>query len=234
MRFEANANAGPLPQTLVCPQEVLSLSRALAVRTLQLEMEYAARALEDEVCDILGSDVDGEWRVCEVVVVYAGFSGLVVGWAGAGCVMGQGMCMNVAGSQTCSSNDFICVPCMHACPHTHADLLSRQGSTSELRLLAAEFTYLDSTLSALASRLLLEGAGTGASAGGLPASLEFDVSAAGLAAGEGAAAGVAAAGGAAGASAASAPSGNAMVSVEELLATLANEVPDLRQRMGVA
>lgn len=40
-------------------QEVLRFSRALAVRTLQLEMEYAGRALEDEAIDIVGSDVDG-------------------------------------------------------------------------------------------------------------------------------------------------------------------------------
>jgi len=43
-------------------QEVLRLSRELALRTLQLEMEYAYRALEDEAMDIVGFDVNGEAR----------------------------------------------------------------------------------------------------------------------------------------------------------------------------
>ncbi|GFH21465.1 uncharacterized protein HaLaN_18775, partial [Haematococcus lacustris] len=64
--------------------EVLRLSRALAIRTLQIELEYTFSALEDEAVDILGSDVN--------------------------------------------------------------DLLSRQNSTTELRLLAAEFSYLDQQL----------------------------------------------------------------------------------------
>ncbi|KAF5837598.1 hypothetical protein DUNSADRAFT_4169 [Dunaliella salina] len=41
-------------------EEVLRLSRELALRTLQLEMEYAYRALEDEAIDIVGYDVNGE------------------------------------------------------------------------------------------------------------------------------------------------------------------------------
>lgn len=38
-------------------------------------------------------------------------------------------------------------------PSLPTDLLSRQGSTTELRLLAAEFAYLDQQLAALASQL---------------------------------------------------------------------------------
>lgn len=41
-------------------QEVLRLSRELALRTLQLEMEYAYRALEDEALDVVGFDANGE------------------------------------------------------------------------------------------------------------------------------------------------------------------------------
>lgn len=51
----------PPPATYTCAhtQEVLRLSRELALRTLQLEMEYAYRALEDEALDIAGFDVKG-------------------------------------------------------------------------------------------------------------------------------------------------------------------------------
>jgi hypothetical protein len=43
---------------LLLLQEVLALSRALAVRMLQIELEYAFGSLEDEAMDI-GSDVAG-------------------------------------------------------------------------------------------------------------------------------------------------------------------------------
>jgi hypothetical protein len=46
--------------TVPCTQEVLRLSRELALRTLQLEMEYAYRALEDEALDVMGFAVNGE------------------------------------------------------------------------------------------------------------------------------------------------------------------------------
>eukprot|EP00983_Pelagomonas_calceolata_P024371 766651-Pelagomonas_calceolata.AAC.2 len=47
--------------THVVQEEVLRLSRELALRTLQLEMEYAYRALEEEAMDIVGFDVNGEY-----------------------------------------------------------------------------------------------------------------------------------------------------------------------------
>lgn len=56
--------ASPAEQYPFCmgmpEQEVLALSRQLAVKTLQLEMEYAFAALEDEALDIVGYDVEGE------------------------------------------------------------------------------------------------------------------------------------------------------------------------------
>lgn len=48
--------ACPLPNL----QEVLRLSRELSLRTLQLEMEYAYRALEEEALDVMGFAVNGE------------------------------------------------------------------------------------------------------------------------------------------------------------------------------
>mmetsp|Transcript_3050 Transcript_3050/g.8024 ORF Transcript_3050/g.8024 Transcript_3050/m.8024 type:complete len:678 (-) Transcript_3050:373-2406(-) len=126
-------------------EEVLRLSRELALRTLQLEMEYAYRALEEEAMDIVGFDVN--------------------------------------------------------------DVLNRQGSTAELRLLAAEFGYLDEQLAALASQV-----GSSARAVGV-SSVEGNGSSY---------RGAAAIGGV----------GDSLV-MEDLLASLANDVPDMRQRVGV-
>jgi hypothetical protein len=42
-------------------QEVLRLSRELAIRTLQIELEYIYAALEEETADIVGNDMDGGW-----------------------------------------------------------------------------------------------------------------------------------------------------------------------------
>ncbi|KAL6761963.1 hypothetical protein V8C86DRAFT_2526853 [Haematococcus lacustris] len=138
--------------------EVLRLSRALAIRTLQIELEYTFSALEDEAVDILGSDVN--------------------------------------------------------------DLLSRQNSTTELRLLAAEFSYLDQQLAVLAAQLAGSPSPTSTSSPSTPS----------------------AASGAAPAGQQQDPAtssqlvfdvGGVAVNMEDLLAALAAEVPDMRQRVGV-
>jgi len=158
-------------------EEVLRLSRALAVRTLQLEMEYAGRALEEEALDVVGSDV--------------------------------------------------------------AELLSRQGSTAELRLLAAEYGYLDTQLAALAAQVGLEAqvAQAGSELGGPPA-LSSDEGPGQLASSTApvsSAAAVAAA--AAGRAMSPTPPSSLLVggpgTLDQVLATLAVEIPDLRQRVGV-
>lgn len=43
--------------------EVITLSRLLAVRTLQLEMEYVYRSLEDEALDIAAEQILGESKI---------------------------------------------------------------------------------------------------------------------------------------------------------------------------
>jgi len=108
--------------------DVLGLSRQLAVRTLQLEMEFVYRILEDEALDVTGSDIG----------------------------TGQDA------------------------------LLSREASTSELELLAADFSQLDEQLAMLAATLA-------------------DLKAA----------------------------DNIPPAVDDMLATLAMEIPDIRNRVGV-
>lgn len=50
--------------------DVLALSRLLAVRTLQLEMEHVYRSLEDEALDMMGYESsvgdEGESRLCSL------------------------------------------------------------------------------------------------------------------------------------------------------------------------
>lgn len=72
------------------------------------------------------------------------------------------------------------------CTCTCAELLSRSGSSAELELLSAEFSYLDEQLAALVGRLVVNPDAPSVASSG-----------------------------------------------EDLLASLANEIPDLRQRVGV-
>eukprot|EP00983_Pelagomonas_calceolata_P024373 766651-Pelagomonas_calceolata.AAC.4 len=104
---------------------------------------------------------------------------------------------------------------------THSYVLNRQGSTAELRLLAAEFGYLDEQLAALASQThtymytrtcVHTQVGSSARAVGV-SSVEGNGSSY---------RGAAAIGGV----------GDSLV-MEDLLASLANDVPDMRQRVGV-
>ena len=117
--------------------------------------------------------------------------------------------------------------------HTHwslkpADVLSRQGSTAELRLLAAEFTFLDEKLAALAQQAEDEATPAVALGTSSPAPTHLAASSTSSMDGDGewgAMAGrppVAAVG-----------SGGLVLQVEDMLASLANDIPDLRQRVGV-
>lgn len=63
-------------QLKLMDEEVLRLSRLLAARTLQLEMEYIYRSLEEEALDIAGSDMGG---------------GCMCAWLSAKCTCGTGM-----------------------------------------------------------------------------------------------------------------------------------------------
>lgn len=130
------------------------------------------------------------------------------------------------------------------CYESHcAELLSRQGSTAELRLLAAEFSYLDTQLAALAAQLGLEElpatsedtqpASTGQQGiSGTPAPAPKEPATATAAASAATAAG----------RASGMPpvrnGGRGVVlmgggTLDQVLATLAVEIPDLRQRVGV-
>jgi hypothetical protein len=68
--------------------EVITLSRLLAVRTLQLEMEHVYRSLEDEALDIAAEQLRGRggWRGCfGGGGVPAGGQGRLQGCGGGGC-----------------------------------------------------------------------------------------------------------------------------------------------------
>ena len=107
-------------------EQVSIVSRELAIRTLQLEMEWAFECLEAEAMDILGGDI-----------VDAALSlGSMDGGGGGGASASAGASGKSKGSSAASKNE---TPLA----------LSRRGSTDEIALLCAEYKELATTLAIL-------------------------------------------------------------------------------------
>ena len=116
--------------------EVLDLSRLLAVRTLQLEMEHIYRSLEDEALDMTGYESgvgdDGE---CSPQLLRS--------------LKSYNAAKQTLGLQLCIFSElFLNYAAVQA---------DREGYTSELDLLVADFVMLEEELTALDQALRDEG-----------------------------------------------------------------------------
>jgi hypothetical protein len=199
--------------------EVLALSSALAVRTLQLELEHVYASLEAEALDVFfGLQAGGE-RACANRTAACCPAGLVVRLSSLTRAAEHPPARDAASNA--ASN-----------PRRLAGLLARDGSTRDLALLVAEFRFLDEQLTLMAAAMeppsaLLHGSAAAAAPPASPlasmwadASATMSMDAAAAALGPGAA------------SAAAAAMAPALLS-DDVLGRLAAEIPDMRSRVGV-